>query len=115
MKISRSVILKETDVNRAQAEIARIIAEINLKASQEWGDSIHKNLQYYIDKVVEQFEDKGFSRSMIILNDFPANNRLKLEADLKKIATKIQTRVIVSFTDGGTLDTIFAKNKKIDA
>lgn len=98
--------------DREQALLASVIADINQYAASEWGDSLYKDIQFYISKTNNLFLERGFTSAMVIIHDYELNCRQKLQQQLKKVTVKMPTKVVVTFTDESVLEAVFQEKKE---
>ena len=96
---------------RAEAELARTIADINQEVFKQHEQLIYNSLQQYVNEVSNRFEEKGFKHAMIIINQVHPNAKNKIQANMKKLAVKLPIRVIITFEDESMLDASFGDNR----
>lgn len=96
---------------RAEAELARVIAEINQEVFTQHEQLVYNSLQQYVIEIGNRFEEKGFKNAFIILNDIHPNAKNKIQANMKKLGVKMPTRLVVNFSDSSMLDATYADNR----
>lgn len=109
---TKNQLMINKEFGRAEAELARTIADINQETFKQHEQLIYNSLQQYVNEVNDRFDEKGFTNAMIIVNGVHPNAKNKIQANMKKLAVKMPTRVIITFDDESMLDATFGDKNR---